>query len=205
MPETAPLKRNYSRRQEELLQMVQREEWKTRLKSMVRLVVAALLIACAWSLLFGRCARCLRLFGGQAATCDVSDGLLSALLFGECDCMGDHLGTYCEHSCGDFGQVNGSACVCSANRTGTYCELDMGQTPLLSYEGVMISEEEDTPTWLMVAGVAAHVAAVICMWPAFVCAAYCCEFIYEGIANRCCPDRKYREKCWCSYGNCYGL
>eukprot|EP01045_Picozoa_sp_COSAG04_P019408 COSAG04_NODE_1880_length_5315_cov_3.233704_3_plen_348_part_00 len=46
-------------------------------------------------------------------------------LFGECVCTGNHLGEYCEDSCGDFGQVNGSACVCSGNRTGAFCELDM--------------------------------------------------------------------------------
>ena len=45
------------------------------------------------------------------------------------DLTGNHIGEYCEDSCGDFGQVNrGGACVCSGNRTGTFCELDaLGQ------------------------------------------------------------------------------
>jgi hypothetical protein len=53
------------------------------------------------------------------ATCDG--------LFGECGCTGNHLGEYCEHSCGEFGQVSGGACVCSGNRTGTFCELHPGE------------------------------------------------------------------------------
>ena len=31
-------------------------------------------------------------------------------LFGECVCTGNHAGEYCEHSCGEFGRVSGSAC-----------------------------------------------------------------------------------------------
>eukprot|EP01043_Picozoa_sp_COSAG02_P005743 COSAG02_NODE_157_length_32999_cov_31.863647_27_plen_596_part_00 len=46
-------------------------------------------------------------------------------LFGECVCTGNHLGEYCEDSCGELGQVNGGACVCSGNRTGAFCELDL--------------------------------------------------------------------------------
>jgi hypothetical protein len=31
-------------------------------------------------------------------------------LIGECVCTGNHAGEYCEHSCGEFGRVSGSAC-----------------------------------------------------------------------------------------------
>jgi hypothetical protein len=36
---------------------------------------------------------------------NIADGLV-----GECVCTGNHAGEYCEHSCGEFGRVNGSAC-----------------------------------------------------------------------------------------------
>jgi hypothetical protein len=44
-------------------------------------------------------------------------------LFEECICTDNHLGEYCEDSCGEFGQVDayGSACVCSGNYTGVVC------------------------------------------------------------------------------------
>eukprot|EP01046_Picozoa_sp_COSAG06_P107243 COSAG06_NODE_53570_length_299_cov_0.910000_1_plen_50_part_10 len=39
-------------------------------------------------------------------------------------CTGNHLGEFCEDSCGENGQVvnrfNGSACECSANYTGVF-------------------------------------------------------------------------------------
>ena len=53
-----------------------------------------------------------------------NDAACGGSLWGECVCTGNHLGTYCEHSCGEFGQVDGSTCVCSDNHTGTFCELD---------------------------------------------------------------------------------
>ena len=82
-------------------------------------VVVALGAACALLVLlisyFNGCGAC-----KNDAACDG--------LFGECVCTGNHLGEYCGESCGDFGQVNGSACVCSGNYTGTFCELDaLGQ------------------------------------------------------------------------------
>ena len=46
-------------------------------------------------------------------------------LFGECACTANHLGEYCEHSCGEFGQVNGSTCACSGDRVGPFCDLRM--------------------------------------------------------------------------------
>eukprot|EP01043_Picozoa_sp_COSAG02_P029442 COSAG02_NODE_1832_length_10723_cov_13.708020_7_plen_444_part_00 len=48
------------------------------------------------------------------------DGLL-----GECVCRGNHLGEHCEHSCGEFGEVSGSACICSGDRSGAFCDLGM--------------------------------------------------------------------------------
>jgi hypothetical protein len=53
-----------------------------------------------------------------------NDAACGGSLWGECICTGNHLGTYCEHSCGEFGQVDGSICVCSDSHTGTFCELD---------------------------------------------------------------------------------
>jgi hypothetical protein len=53
-----------------------------------------------------------------------NDAACGGSLWGECICTGNHLGTYCEHSCGEFGQVDGSTCVCSDSHTGTFCELD---------------------------------------------------------------------------------
>eukprot|EP01051_Picozoa_sp_SAG22_P021212 SAG22_NODE_4592_length_1223_cov_0.797153_1_plen_203_part_00 len=53
------------------------------------------------------------------ATCDG--------LFGACVCTGNYLGEYCENSCGEFGQVNGSACVCSSGYTGTFCDRRPGE------------------------------------------------------------------------------
>ena len=69
-------------------------------------------------------------FNGGCGACE-NDAACDGL-FGECVCTGNHLGEYCEHSCGDFGQVNRfgvfGVCVCSGNRTGTLCELDaLGQ------------------------------------------------------------------------------
>ena len=61
-------------------------------------------------------------FNGGCGAC--ANGAACDGLFGECVCTGNHLGEYCGESCGDFGQVNGSACVCSGNRTGAFCELD---------------------------------------------------------------------------------
>ena len=48
-------------------------------------------------------------------------------LFGECICTGNHLGEYCEESCGEFGQVDDGACECSGNYTGAFCNLRPGE------------------------------------------------------------------------------
>eukprot|EP01043_Picozoa_sp_COSAG02_P001888 COSAG02_NODE_42_length_46522_cov_109.704478_1_plen_471_part_00 len=48
------------------------------------------------------------------------DGLL-----GDCVCRGNHLGEHCQHSCGEFGEVSGSACICSGDRSGAFCDLGM--------------------------------------------------------------------------------
>jgi hypothetical protein len=83
------------------------------------MVVVALGVACGLLVLligyFNGCGAC-----ENDAACDG--------LFGVCVCTGNHLGEYCGESCGEYGQVNGSACVCSGNHTGAFCELDaLGQ------------------------------------------------------------------------------
>ena len=60
-------------------------------------------------------------FNGGCGACE--NGAACEGLFGACACAGNHLGEYCEHSCGEYGQVNGSACVCSGNHTGKFCEI----------------------------------------------------------------------------------
>ena len=62
-------------------------------------------------------------FNGGCGACE--NDAACAGMFGECVCTGNHLGEYCEDSCGVFGRVsiNGSACVCSGNHTGAFCEL----------------------------------------------------------------------------------
>jgi hypothetical protein len=77
-------------------------------------------------------------------------------LFGACVCIHNHLGEYCERSCGDFGQVVNSACVCSGNRTGTFCELG-GPSELedLDWWSLEAWQQSDwasgAPTWLITA------------------------------------------------------
>ena len=96
-----------------------RQQCQTPCKKQTKVVVA-LGAAC------GPLAVLLSYFNGCGA-CE--NGAACDGLFGECVCTGNHLGEYCEDSCGDFGQVNrGGVCVCSGNRTGTLCELDaLGQ------------------------------------------------------------------------------
>ena len=70
--------------------------------------------------------------------------------FGRCVCTGNHLGEFCEDSCGENGQVvnrfNGSACECSANYTGVFCNLRPGEIAEKEEEE---EEEELVPRWLL--------------------------------------------------------
>jgi hypothetical protein len=65
-------------------------------------------------------------------------------------CTGNHLGEFCEDSCGENGQVvnrfNGSACECSANYTGVFCNLRPGEIAEKEEEE---EEEELVPRWLL--------------------------------------------------------
>ena len=65
------------------------------------------------------------LYGCGACAYGVCDGTL----FGECVCTGNHLGEYCEDSCGHFGKVANGTCICSGKYTGTFCELQPGEVP----------------------------------------------------------------------------
>ena len=96
-----------------------RERWWMKCKELTK-VVAPLGAACGLLVLL----MLISYFNGCGA-CE-NDAACNGLLFGDCVCTGNYLGEYCEESCGEFGQVVGSACVCSGNYTGTFCELDVG-------------------------------------------------------------------------------
>ena len=107
-------------------------------------------------------------------------------LFGECVCTGNHLGEYCEDSCGDFGRVSGSACVCSGNYQGAFCELDaLGQ----------LVDDRDDSTGLGAGWIVLIVLGTCCFCVTCVpCALY--EFFDDG--GDC------RPRFWEDCGFCHG-